>query len=529
MTQFSVSTVFTAINHMTAPIRQMQASVKQFTSQIQTSNQQVNKLGNNSSLTKLQVHFRNLRGLVKDAGSAIGQLGSKLAKLATPGFGSIAALTAGGYAAKQMLDNSSNKELQEKQIIGTLQSNPRYKTIKDKEGWAFDAISMAQKFGAEQVGEDDDWITFLKKRLGYGMLPNTRTYMGAANLAAMHPEQMAGFNEMYSSIHRGNPAEADAIPGLKATLDVKGHKGEMIFNIDGKNWNAGKPTDKGFHEKVDNILTDISEKYFGTLHELMASTFAAKEGSLIGTTKNLFDAVMRKTQWWEKFVKPAMERLTKFIETLTPKLTGTFEALYKKLNDTKLTSSIGDLFEKGFNKLLDKITVAIEGLDSKKIEAFGTWLASLPEKFDSVIPKIKEFTNAISKIAEVLVKVANMIPGIDITGTPEQEAQKKVQKEYENSYSYTNDATLGGRVNNSIKSLFAGGNDKEAITKEWQSTQQKQVENKQQPPATINQTFTSTAPIQAITTTSGTGPKPVINNTGNNSQRAQRTGFMGKY
>jgi hypothetical protein len=501
--RFNVSTVFSALDRMTAPLRTMTNGIRRFESQVLNANNRVNGFGNNSSIgrlnTRIQALRRNFTGLAGDIGHAAG----KLSKMAMPGFGTLAVGAAAGYAGLKILDTASEHEDAEL-TLSTMYGG-------HKQG--HERANFLQEMAKKLPYEFKDYLDADVVMKDVGKTANSEEFKGLASIASA---KGIDFNNFVRDM-RGMDTE-----GLKTILGAssmpKTEKGVLSLNdLNGKRISFTK--DEAGISKFYTWMAKWGNKKYPGLADERGNTYSGLTATASDTVKQVFTEAVNSSGWFD-FAKNFVREFTSQMELISPKMKLLFNALYSKLANTKLLSKIGTVFESAFSRSLDKITTWIAGIDESKIAAFGVWIETLPTKIELAFNGFSKFASdtlpklvtGLEAVATVVQAIADSIKVLNGWGT-----------------------TIGGALFEYNQAKFgAKWDDKSTIpyvappastsSINPQQTAMDVVMGKSStsvPEKSSLEVNINTITGQTTTTSTGTGIKKPVVNTGNNSQRAQ--------
>jgi hypothetical protein len=482
MANFNISTVFSAINNMTAPIRQMQQSLLNFNNQVNHSNQTLNRFGNNKSLGKLQIQVVNLKNHFKDLSGAMNSAGNKLTTIGTIG-------TVGGLAA---LSTSLDPVRAKEAVQGAL--GIEY-TKKDQKMNYKDRMKVGQQqyeYTASIAPKLPGAITTLGSLRSlmhkYGTEGNLDTITGITNLlpgmmkGKLDDEVVSGLQAVLS----GNQSDLFEKVGLKLFTDDKTHlHGFKSFDDKGK---EQKITFKNPDEMLRYIIKFGLIKFPDATKVAMEST-EGKESNLGDAKNNFIVELWTKTGALAIYQKK-VEEITQAFDNFTPQ-------------GTKIVTQISGWINKN-EELFNGILIGVPSLIAAGLafKAIGFAVSG----FSFLVPVIAAL---VSPIGAVVIVISLLIAGFVLL-------HNKLKDMFKDNWFF--------------KPLWGAGSDtdnKKADTsynkeiERLKQSQQKEVENSQAIQIILNQTNSSDSPIISKTSVQSTGNNKVKVNTGNASGRGQ--------
>jgi hypothetical protein len=416
----TISTVFTAVNSITAPIRAMTQQFGQFSRAVRFDTNTANAALRSTGTSVQHVH-RQLQQLNHISFSrlnaslrATGRIARQVASAVTPGMGALAVAGVAGFGAAAMLKNSAGYESIENITKGLLYDNAKLKKIMTLPQMNFEAVRqgrLQEAAGNSYVGQFKDYANIGAASLARGILPDKAFYDAVGAIAAVMPnveDQGGQMLEVYKSLLRGEMALADNIAGVKGHIDKSTHEAYLMKN--GRKFELGAPDAKNYTQRLNDVLLIIA-KDFAETGKLQGKSFEAKSSTLFSTFSRGMDDMIRKTSWWEGSIKPAMDFITAFIKNATAKITEFSQALYDKF--AQFGARAGDLASMGLNKVLDWMTNMVKSIDQTTLNNFGAWLDALPWKIHSAYTEGIRFANEVlPRITEALQIAANAINSI---------------------------------------------------------------------------------------------------------------------
>ena len=465
--KYSVSTVFSAIDKMTAPIRQMQASIRGFTTQINQANSATGKLGN-AKLSRLQVQLKSIRGAIAQVTTGVVKLGANLGKLAINKISSIAKYSAaalGGSAAAGIYHGVDKAQIKESSLIS-------YKSIFGSKEKAQEEYDRMVNIGNKTPFETQELIQGNLDLKVANMPTDDKFFMGLANMGSVMNK---GMEDMVAAIIDANTGEYER---LKTTFGIR---------VRTKDGSPNMVSYQGKDIKVNGVKDVIA--FLRQLGEEKYSTAAVDQmKSLKGLKSNLMDAIDQESAAIVEnsgaydLVKDAIKTATQMLHEYRPALT------------------------QGLKEAVDFIRANKDEIKNFVVEVFGEIKKAFMYLYEHREEILNIFKSIVSTIQQIVPTLAQGIATANNVSNARQEIVGDGKQ------------TLGKR-------LFGGlfGDDKNSDAAKTISA--KNSSNVQKTEQHIK--FTADIPGKVeISSTNKPGFVSPLLDTGNNSRRAQKSGFQ---
>jgi methyl-accepting chemotaxis protein len=465
--KYNVSTVFSAIDKMTAPIRQMQASIRGFTTQINQANSATGKLGN-AKLTRLQVQLKSIRGAIAQVTTGVVKLGANLGKLAVNKISSIAKYSAaalGGSAAAGIYHGIDKAGEKESALLS-------YESVYGSREKAKAEYDRMVNLGNKTPFETSELVSGNRRLKVANMPTDDKFFMGLANMGSVMEKSM---EDMVLAIEDANTGSYER---LKEAFGIK------VSTKDGK---ANSLTYGGRDIKVNGVKDVIAflrqlgeEKYKGAAEKQMQS--------LKGLKSNLVDAIDQESAAIVEnsgaydLAKDAIKTAIQLLHEYRPALT------------------------QGLKEAVDFIRANKDEIKNFVVEVFGEIKKAFMYLYEHREEILNIFKSIVSTIQQIVPTLAQGIATANNVSNARQEIVGDGKQ------------TLGKR-------LFGGlfGDDKNSDAAKTISA--KNSSNVQKTEQHIK--FTADIPGKVeISSTNKPGFVSPLLDTGNNSRRAQKSGFQ---
>ena len=415
--QFNVSAIFTAVNQLTAPVREMSQQISQFARSVHTSSADANQSLNSTGSAAEQLHrriaslnqisFNGLTARLNHITAQISRTAQGFQSAGNAALGVGAAGLAGGYALNRTLEPvreaqraanqlgvayGQGKSVQDQATIGEAQ----YQTT----------AGLANKLPGA-VADIADFRALTKR---YGVEGNYDLIRGFTDaLGAMGKSTLD--NEVLSSIQSimiGNQSDLFEKTGLKSFTDKKTHqigirdlatKQEFFFKSDA--------------ERIQFLSKFLGNKFSGGTELAM--------GSLVGRESNAGDALnAAAVDIWKNsgalalYNQKIME-FTKAVTELTPKVTAMIKPIaewIKNNNDLVNSLLIGVPAMLGVGLALKTVGFALSGFAVVVRSVTGT-IALLRTGFMLASTAATMFSAATGL---ALLPVATLVAGVAALG-----------------------------------------------------------------------------------------------------------------